>query len=51
VQSQYDNIVQHAFTQFKRFGFKNVTMDEIARMAGVSKKTIYEHVEDKDNLR
>jgi AcrR family transcriptional regulator len=50
VNPQYDNIVEQAFKQFKQLGFKNVTMDEIARAAGISKKTLYEHFEDKDEL-
>lgn len=35
---------------FKKFGFKSVTMDDLAREAGVSKKTIYELFKDKDEL-
>jgi len=31
-------------------GFKSVTMDHIARVAGISKKTLYELFEDKDEL-
>jgi TetR/AcrR family transcriptional regulator, cholesterol catabolism regulator len=50
VETQYNIIVQHAFNQFKQFGFKNVTMDEIARQVGISKKTLYELFTDKDNL-
>lgn len=35
---------------FMRYGFKSVTMDEIARHLGVSKKTIYQYFEDKDEI-
>ena len=35
---------------FSRFGIKNVTMDEIARHLGMSKKTIYLHYIDKNKL-
>ena len=35
---------------FMRFGVKSLTMDEIARQMGVSKKTIYQYVSDKKEL-
>ncbi|CEN38078.1 Uncharacterized HTH-type transcriptional regulator yvaF (fragment) [Capnocytophaga canimorsus] len=31
-------------------GIKSVTMDDIARKAGVSKKTLYNHFKDKTDL-
>ncbi len=31
-----------------RYGIKSVAMDDIARELGISKKTIYQHFEDKD---
>ena len=33
-----------------RFGVRSVTMDDIARLAGVSKKTIYQEFSDKNQL-
>jgi len=35
---------------FMRYGFRSITMDEIARHLGVSKKTIYQHFADKDEI-
>lgn len=35
---------------FMRYGFRSVTMDEIAGQLGVSKKTIYQYFTDKDSL-
>lgn len=35
---------------FMRFGIKSVSMDDIARDVGISKKTLYQHVEDKRDL-
>lgn len=35
---------------FLKYGIKSVSMDDIARHLGVSKKTIYQHVENKKNL-
>lgn len=35
---------------FLRFGIKSMTMDDIARQLGVSKKTLYLYVSDKNDL-
>lgn len=35
---------------FMTYGFKRVTMDEIARELGISKKTIYQYFKDKDEI-
>lgn len=35
---------------FMRCGIKSLTMDEIARQLGISKKTIYQYVSDKKDL-
>lgn len=35
---------------FLRFGIKSLTMDDIARELGISKKTLYQFVENKDDL-
>lgn len=45
-----NHLLLSAFHLFRKLGFKHVTMDDVARNAGVSKKTLYEHFEDKDNL-
>lgn len=45
-----DRIQQKARELFLRYGFRSVTMDEIAGQLGVSKKTIYQFFEDKDSL-
>lgn len=43
-------ILQIATEQFSRFGVRTVTMEDIARLAGVSKKTIYQEFSDKKDL-
>ncbi|MBL7924446.1 MAG: TetR/AcrR family transcriptional regulator [Bacteroidia bacterium] len=43
-------IISESFALFARFGIKNVTMDDIARHLGMSKKTIYQHYDDKNKL-
>ncbi len=45
-----DRIIAKAREQFFRYGIKSVTMDDIANELGISKKTIYLHFEDKDDI-
>ncbi|HLW21116.1 MAG TPA: TetR/AcrR family transcriptional regulator [Cyclobacteriaceae bacterium] len=45
-----NKIIEVATSLFRRMGVKAVTMDDIAREAGVSKKTIYQEFEDKSTL-
>lgn len=35
---------------FMRYGIKSLTMDDVARELGISKKTLYQFVENKDDL-
>ncbi len=35
---------------FRRHGIRSITMDDIAKQLGVSKKTIYQHFPDKEEL-
>lgn len=44
------HIIEQAFGTFKQRGFKNVTMDDISRQVGISKKTLYELFKHKDDL-
>ncbi|EGO64028.1 TetR/AcrR family transcriptional regulator [Acetonema longum] len=43
-------ILDKAKERFDRFGFKKTTMDEISHDCKISKKTIYEHFKDKEDL-
>ncbi len=43
-------ILKGAASLFMRIGIKSVSMDDIARELGVSKKTIYKHFADKRDL-
>jgi TetR/AcrR family transcriptional regulator, cholesterol catabolism regulator len=45
-----ERIIAKAREQFFRYGVKSVTMDDIAKELGISKKTIYQHFEDKDAI-
>ena len=42
------NILEGAKNLFMQFGLKSITMDDIARKVGVSKKTIYQFFNDKN---
>jgi TetR/AcrR family transcriptional regulator, cholesterol catabolism regulator len=35
---------------YMRYGIKSITMDDVAAQLGMSKKTLYKHVSDKDDL-
>ncbi len=43
-------ILEKVLALFKRYGTRSVTMDDIARELGMSKKTLYQEFADKDEL-
>lgn len=45
-----DKILIAAVDLFLNFGFKSITMDDLANKLGISKKTIYLHFENKTTL-
>ncbi len=45
-----DEILISCSTQFKRYGIKTLTMDDLARNQGISKKTLYKYYKDKNDL-
>lgn len=45
-----DNIIQEASTLFMKYGIKSVTMDDISRSLGISKKTLYQYFHDKNEI-
>ncbi|WP_160712237.1 TetR/AcrR family transcriptional regulator [Chitinophaga solisilvae] len=45
-----DRILETALRMFRVYGVKGVTMFDIARDCGISKKTVYEHYVDKQAL-
>jgi AcrR family transcriptional regulator len=44
------NIVENVRQLFFRYGIKSITMDDIARELGISKKTLYQFVVDKTDM-
>jgi AcrR family transcriptional regulator len=45
-----ERILELASEQFMRYGVRTITMEDIARSAGISKKTIYQEFKDKKEL-
>jgi AcrR family transcriptional regulator len=45
-----EKILDAAVDEFSRFGVRSVTMDDIARHLGISKKTLYQEFSDKKEL-
>ena len=45
-----NNLLDNISILFKKYGVKSVTMDDIAKEFGMSKKTLYQHFENKDNV-
>jgi AcrR family transcriptional regulator len=45
-----EKIIYGAIELFMKYGFKSITMDDIARHLSISKKTIYQFFKDKDEL-
>ena len=46
----YTRILESAEQLFFRYGIRSISMDEVARSLAVSKKTLYQHFENKDEL-
>lgn len=45
-----ENVIDAARKLFSKYGYRKVSMDEIAKEANVSKKTIYTYFKDKNDL-
>lgn len=45
-----EHILKKSFELYMRYGIKSVTMDDIAREMGISKKTLYQYVDNKADL-
>lgn len=45
-----DRIIEQAKALFLKLGIRSVSMDDICSQLGISKKTIYQHFTDKDQL-
>jgi len=50
MNEELKNILQKVRELYMKYGIKSITMDDIARELGISKKTLYQYVTDKDDL-
>lgn len=47
---QLTKILSASTDLFRQYGFKTITMDDVARKAGISKKTLYHHFANKNEV-
>lgn len=45
-----EKIISESIELFMKYGVRSVTMDDIAKHLGMSKKTIYQHFKDKEEI-
>ncbi len=50
MDKETQNIIEAAERLYMRYGIKSVSMDDVARELGISKKTLYKHVANKHEL-
>ena len=50
MDEKHGNFLLRVYELYNRYGIKSVTMDDVARELGISKKTLYECIEDKSEL-
>jgi TetR/AcrR family transcriptional regulator, cholesterol catabolism regulator len=50
MNEELKNILEKVKVLYFRYGIKSVTMDDVARELGISKKTLYQYVVDKNDL-
>jgi AraC-like DNA-binding protein len=50
MDSKKIEIIERSSQIFMRYGIKSITMDDVARELGVSKKTLYKYFQDKNEL-
>ncbi len=49
-QAAQERLMDAAEACFEKYGVTKTTMDDIAKMAGVSRPTVYRHFDDRDSL-
>ncbi|MFC2151798.1 TetR/AcrR family transcriptional regulator [Bacteroidota bacterium] len=50
MNKELENILVKVGELYNNYGIKSVTMDDVARELGISKKTLYQYVENKNDL-
>jgi hypothetical protein len=50
METKKTDVIERSTLLFMRYGIKSVTMDDVARELGISKKTLYKYFVDKNEL-
>lgn len=50
MNTELDNILEKVAKLYNKYGIKSITMDDVAKELGISKKTLYQYVENKNEL-
>jgi AcrR family transcriptional regulator len=50
MDQEFQNIIEKATELYNQYGIKSITMDDVARELGISKKTLYKYVDHKNDL-
>jgi AcrR family transcriptional regulator len=50
MDEKHNRIVEETAKLYFKYGIRSVTMDDVAKEIGISKKTLYQHFTDKTNL-
>ena len=50
MNKEFENILLKVSALYRKYGIKSVTMDDVAHELGMSKKTLYQYVNDKTEL-
>jgi AcrR family transcriptional regulator len=50
MNEEFESIIARVTELYYQYGIKSVTMDDVARELGMSKKTLYKYVSNKDEL-
>jgi AcrR family transcriptional regulator len=50
MNDELSTILRHVGGLYRKYGIRSVTMDDVSHELGISKKTLYQYVKDKDEL-
>ena len=50
MEEKFKNILRESSRLFLKYGLRNLSMDDVCRELGISKKTLYQYVENKADL-
>jgi AcrR family transcriptional regulator len=50
MNDELTNILHRVGSLYRKYGIRSVTMDDVSRELGISKKTLYQYIHDKDEL-